>query len=431
MRVPALRAALALRGVSSDGLLEKDELVARLLAVWSLLPSSPGAPSADGAAHSAAPASSSIAKGSPGESLGDAPQLRRCHRPSVNEGLALLSLSASARLWSIVLLDPSGARDAEVGALVAQGADPCARFGAQLVPLAAASLQMACKTKTRSKAMEDHLRVALTHVMNRWTALLVACFHGTERSVAAMLSAPGVDVDVHAPGGYDAYLPLRVAVQAGHVGVVKLLLAHGASPCAVELDLVKAALPSPRARLLLKLLQACAHRVAPDLVKPPGEPKLSEDDMAELSTCCGKQIDVACNGVKESVRPKDEGFNVSMAQGCTVCGAHKPPPDFDFLRIDGHTLRASLSVCSRCERTYYCSRACQISHWPAHSECCTPPRDKAAPVNISVFDLGVTPPQSVIDAAVAEFHALTRRGLFGDSNPVPSFIDVHGKRVFC
>ena len=32
--------------------------------------------------------------------------------------------------------------------------------------------------------------------------------------------------------------------------------------------------------------------------------------------------------------------------------------------------RASLSVCSRCMVTHYCSRECQVTHWPKHKREC-------------------------------------------------------------
>ena len=32
--------------------------------------------------------------------------------------------------------------------------------------------------------------------------------------------------------------------------------------------------------------------------------------------------------------------------------------------------RASLSVCSKCRINHYCSRECQVAHWPCHEKCC-------------------------------------------------------------
>ena len=33
-------------------------------------------------------------------------------------------------------------------------------------------------------------------------------------------------------------------------------------------------------------------------------------------------------------------------------------------------VRAMLSVCSRCRVFQYCSRECQVAHWPEHEICC-------------------------------------------------------------
>ena len=134
-----------------------------------------------------------------------------------------------------------------------------------------------------------------------------------------------------------------------------------------------------------------------------------------------------------NLRPQVRGLRHDHGPGLPACGAHKSPVlARDFLRVDGHALRARLSVCSTCERAYYCSRPCQLAHWGAHQRACVaPPAEGRRAVTIAYHDLGPTPPQAAIDAAVAQFHERAGRGLCGVDNPVPSFLNAAGMRVSC
>ena len=65
---------------------------------------------------------------------------------------------------------------------------------------------------------------------------------------------------------------------------------------------------------------------------------------------------------------------VRCAAVCRVPRAVCARPDCGA--VSGGPANTTLQLCAACQQTRYCSRSCQLAHWPAHKAACKAARGK-------------------------------------------------------
>lgn len=151
------------------------------------------------------------------------------HRESVNETLGLVSSGRVVRECGVqvALIDllceygakPNGAIGAALGHGEFEAVSALIKNGADVDLLVAAATG-------RAEVMDQLLTEASEQQRHR--ALALSCQHG-QREAARLLLQAGEDPNRYNPVDYHAHsTPLHQAALAGHIDVVRLLLAHGA-----------------------------------------------------------------------------------------------------------------------------------------------------------------------------------------------------------
>jgi hypothetical protein len=346
----------------------------------------------------------------------------------IGRGAALLAASPSAKLWAHAVCGlPCDAR-----ALLAAGADPSARLPeGDYVAVAAAALRASAE-----RGNEAATGAWFPQVLNRYAALHGAALASDGGALAALLAPAASDVDVR--GEFDAWTPLHVAVSECQLAATRALLAAGADPRArsggkTPLAHAQALPDTAPARGIVRALKSALAAATAAARPPPPPPLLSGCEM--LSNLAITQLAhagrISVKVTSSQPTPLAAGVNVEAMSGCRHCGKHRVGDDDDLLSLRASIKLNALLKCSGCDRSYYCSKACQRSDWARHKPECLAAR--AAPerpvIKFHLRDLGCEPSRAVMDAAVDEFLAKSARGLQGADNPVPSYLDARGQRL--
>jgi hypothetical protein len=164
----------------------------------------------------------------------------------------------------------------------------------------------------------------------------LASFEQCLRLKRAAYPSPSIHVCLSLSGLADAHLGLAAGARGTAAGARALAAARAA---AEEHLALATALKSPEQ-------QRIAREVLADVCKAEGGARTLRD-------------------------PADDSLQPTVFVGGGGTVTSEPPTHRCY--ADACAVTANLQVCTRCERVYYCSVACQRASWPAHKPLCVRP----------------------------------------------------------